>query len=633
MTTPELTRKPASAATRTAQDAVRAELPFADRQNFDEADRGFIGTLEPCVITNDAGEVVWDMEQFAFLDGAAPDTVNPSLWRNGQLSSRHGLFEVVDGLYQVRGLDMSNMSVVVGETGYVVIDPLLSAETARAGMDLVRRHLGDRPVTAVIYSHSHADHFGGVKGVISAEEAAEREVPIIAPEGFMDHAVSENVNAGNVMARRAAFMYGMRLERDPQGIVTTGLGPAISQGSVTLIEPTTHITETGQEMVLDGVRVIFQVTPDAEAPSDMNFFFPDLKALCLADNVVHTMHNLYTLRGAQIRDGVAWSNYLNEVLDLFGARTEVVFVSHQWPVWGQERVTELLVKQRDLYRYIHDETLRLANMGYTIKEIPEQIELPESLGTFWSNRGYYGTLSHNAKAVYQKYLGYFDANPANLDPLEPTEAGRRYVQLAGGMDALLENARRSYDAGDYRWVAELVNHAVFAEPDNAQARALQADALEQLGYQAESAPWRNFYLCGAQELRHGTPPPSVQLVTPDMLGAMTIDMVLAYLAIRLVGPKAAQHPMIVNLAVTDTGETAVLEVSNGVLVTTRDRHRADAGVSVSLSMHTLRMLALGAVKPADVPAEQLQVSGKPELLEDLFDACDLFDPSFPIVTP
>jgi alkyl sulfatase BDS1-like metallo-beta-lactamase superfamily hydrolase len=624
--------RPASEATRNAQRAVHDALPFHDRRQYDEASRGFVASLDPCIVSNAEGGTAWDMEQFHYLAAEAPDTVNPSLWRNAQLSSEHGLFQVADGIYQIRGFDISNMSVVVGETGYVVIDPLVSAEVAKAGMDVVREHLGDRPVTGVIYSHSHVDHFGGVKGVLSAEDAAARNVPIVAPEDFLGHAISENIYAGNAMSRRAAFMYGMRLPRDGQGLVTTGLGPATSLGGVTLLAPTHHIGKTGEELVIDGVRIVFQVTPDAEAPSDMNFYFPEQRALCLADNVVHTMHNLYTLRGAQVRDAIGWSEYLNEILEMFGDEAEVVFLGHQWPVWGNERCVELLRMQRDLYRFIHDETLRLANQGHTLHEIPEIIEVPEALATYWSNRGYYGTLSHNCKAVYQKYLGYFDGNPAHLDPHPPVEAARRYVDALGGVDALLATARASYDAGDYRWVVELVNHAVFAEPDHRGARELQADALEQLGYQAESATWRNFYLVGAMELRQGTPPPGVQPVTPDMLTAMTVEMIISYLAIRIVGPRAAEHPMVLNVTVSDTGDRLALELSNGALVPTHGRHVGDAHAGVTLDRTTLAMLALGAVTPDQV-ADRLQVEGDATRVATLFGLCDGFDRSFPIVTP
>lgn len=622
----------ASASTRSLQDAVLEALPFHDRRQYDEAERGFVATLDPCLIHAEDGTVVWDMERFAFLADEAPDTVNPSLWRSAQLTSKHGLFTVADRVHQVRGFDLSNMSIVEGETGYIVIDPLVTAEAAGAAMDLVRTHLGDKPVTAVIYTHSHVDHFGGVKGVLSPEDAAERSVPVVAPADFTGHAISENVYAGNAMNRRANFMYGMGLPSGPQGVVGSGLGPATSVGTVTLIPPTHSISSTGAEITLDGVRTVFQVTPGAEAPSDMNVFFPGLRALNLADNVVQCMHNLYTPRGAQVRDAIAWSTYIQEVIEMFGADTEVIFAGHQWPVWGQERCLELLRMQRDLYRYLHDEVLRLANQGYTIHEIPEVIELPEALGTFWSNRGYYGTLSHNCKAIYQRYLGYFDGNPANLDPHPPVEAGKRYVALAGGMDALLTTARAAYEEGDYRWVAELVNHAVFADPDHAEARALQADALEQLGYQAESAVWRNFYLTGALELREGTPPTGVKIDAGELIGAMSIDMMISFLAIRIDGPRAAEHPMTVNLTITDTSQELSLELSNGALVPMAG-HDATPDVSAQLDRATFAGLAVGAVTVDQLTDEQIHIEGESSLLATLFGLGVPFDPKFPIVTP
>lgn len=609
------------------------ELDFDDRRHVEDADRGFLGTRADPRITDADGTVVCDLSTFDFLDTEAPDTVNPSLWRVSRLSAKHGLYEVVEGIYQVRGFDVSNMTVVVGETGYIVIDPLVSAETAAAAMELVRKHLGVRPVTAVVYSHSHVDHFGGVKGIISAEDAAARQVPIVAPADFMDHAISENVYAGNVMGRRAAYMFGGLLPRDPQGSVGSGIGTTNSTGTITLLEPTISISKTGEELVLDGVPIVFQVTPDTEAPADMNFYFPQQRALCLSDNVLHSLHNLYTLRGAQIRDGIGWSNYINEVLHLFGDRTDAAFLGHMWPVWGKERIAEWLRMQRDIYRYIHDETLRLANQGLTMDEIAAEIELPDELGRFWSNRGYYGTVSHNARAVYQKYLGFFDGNPAHLDPHPPVEVARRYVDLAGGIDALLEKARVAYDEGDHRWVVELVNHAVFADPTHAEAKELQACALEQLGYRSESAIWRNFYLTGAMELRQASPTPSVQLVTPDMLAALTTDMLLSYLAIRIVGPRAAAYAMVLNLTVADTGERVRLDLSNGVLVPSRDRHADQPDVSLTLPRAQLALLALGAIGPAQLAGTGAVVEGDAALLDVLFGLCDPFDPAFEIVKP
>ncbi len=490
--------KSATAATQAAQARLAASLPADDGEDFVKARRGFIGTVADGKIVDAEGRVFWNMGAFAFQEGDAPcpPTVNPSLWRQARLNAIHGLFEVTPGLYQVRGFDISNISFIEGDTGYIVIDPLISAETAAAALALLRRHRGDKPVTAVIYTHSHVDHYGGVRGVISEADIA-AGMTIIAPEGFLDAAVSENVLAGNAMSRRATYMYGALLPRDATGHVDAGLGKTVSMGSVSLVPPTVSISRTGERLTVDGVEIVFQVTPDTEAPAEMNFFFPKFRALCMAENCSCHLHNLYTPRGAQVRDAKAWSFHIDEAMRMFGPETDVLFASHHWPRWGRGEAETFLTKQRDLYKYIHDQTLRLANHGLNPVEIAEEIALPPTLAAEWYTRDYYGTLNHNAKAVYQRYLGWFDGNPANLHKLPPVEAGKRYVDLAGGPEALLGKARSAFDAGDYRWVAEVVNHLVFADPSNTDARALQADALEQLGYQAESGPWRAFYLTGA----------------------------------------------------------------------------------------------------------------------------------------
>ena len=476
------TPKNATDATRKAHAAMAATLPPPSDQDFIDAKRGFVATVSDANILNEAGHAVWDMGKYSFIkEGApAPDTVNPGLWRQAQLNAIHGLFEVTPGIYQVRGFDISNITFIEGKTGYIVIDPLISAEPAAAALELMRKERGNKPVTAVIYTHSHVDHYGGVRGVLSDEDIA-GGLEIIAPEGFLEAAVSENVLAGNVMGRRATYMYGAMLPPGPRGHVDSGLGKTVSIGKVSLVPPTRSIVETGERLTVDGVDIIFQVTPDTEAPAEMNFFFPDHKALCMAENCSCHLHNIYTPRGAQVRDAKAWSYYINEALDLYASDSDVLFASHHWPRWGSDRAVDFLGKQRDLYKYVHDQTLRLANHGLTPIEIAEEIELPPELAAEWYTRGYYGTLNHNTKAVYQRYLGWFDGNPANLHRHPPVETGKRYVELAGGADALLKKAQAVYAAGDYRWVAEVVNHLVFADPSNAAARELQADALEQMG--------------------------------------------------------------------------------------------------------------------------------------------------------
>lgn len=626
--------KDATAATRTALARASAALPPEDGADFERVRRGFIDTLPDARIESPTRGVAWDLSPFAFeAEEACPDTVHPALWRQARLNLNHGLFKVTDGVYQVRGFDISNVTFVEGETGYVVIDPLTTAEPAAAALALMRKHRGDKPVTAVIYTHSHVDHYGGVMGVLTEADIA-AGARIIAPEGFLLEAVSENVLLGNVMNRRATYMYGALLPRGPRGHVDAGLGKAVSLGQPALVAPTESIERTGTRLSIDGVEAVFQVTPGTEAPAEMNFYFPKLRALCMAENCTCCLHNLYTPRGAQVRDAKAWSFYIDEALALFGAEADVLFASHHWPRWGREDAQAFLTTQRDLYKYVHDQTLRLANHGLTPKEIAEQLALPPTLAAEWHTRGYYGTLNHNAKAVYQRYLGWFDGNPANLHPLPPVDAGRRYVDLAGGADALLAKARAAFEAGDYRWVAEVVNHLVFADPDNEPARALQADALEQLGYQAESGPWRAFYLTGAQELRNRRAPPAAPRQAalaqlPRLPGAFLLDA----LSVRLNGPKAGTTALKLGVAFTDTGERFLVEVENGVM-----RHyegRADpAWPTVALSRPTLVELISGArTVEAAQGGGSLAIDGDAQPLADLLALLDRFDFWFEIIEP
>src|SRR5499433_4180476 len=496
--------KDATAVTHALNRAVLDTLPFADTQDFEDARRGFIGSLPELEITNETGRVVWSLKEYSFLAAEeAPPTVNPSLWRQAQLNMHHGLFRVTDRLYQIRGFDISNMTLIEGERGLIVIDPLISTEVARAGLDLYFSHRPRRHVTAVIYTHSHVDHFGGVRGVVDEAAVQAGEVEIIAPAGFMEEMVSENVLAGTPMIRRAHFQFGPTLPKGPRGQVDAGLGKVTSRGTVTLIPPTRVIEGAFETHRLDGIEIVFQLAPETEAPAEMHMFYPALRALNLAENATHNLHNIYPIRGAQVRDANAWAKYLNEALDRFGRDTDVAFAQHHWPVWGNARVLDFLGKQRDLYKFLHDQTVRLMNHGYRPAEIAERLALPKGLASTWHVRGYYGTMSHNAKAVYQRYLGWYDGNPANLNPLPPVERGRKYVEYMGGADAVIRRARADFERGEYRFVAEAMSHVVFADPTNTQARALGADALEQLGYAAESAIWRNAYLLGARELRQG----------------------------------------------------------------------------------------------------------------------------------
>ena len=622
--------------TRQANQQVRQSLSFGDRQDFDDARRGFIATLSPLLIKNTDGGVVWDLESYAFLglDQECPDTVNPSLWRQGQLNAIHGLFEVAPGFYQVRGLDLSNMTIVEGERGVVIVDPLVSAETAAAALALYRQHRGQRPVSAVIYTHSHVDHFGGVKGVVSPADVKAGQVPILAPAGFMEHAVSENVYAGGAMTRRAIYMYGALLPRGADGQVSAGLGLSPSRGTVTLIPPTHDVTRTGQEETLDGVRIVFQLTPGTEAPAEMNFYFPEHRIICAAENATHNLHNLLTLRGALVRDSHAWSKYLNEAIELFANASDVVFASHHWPRWGQARVVDFFKKQRDLYGYLHDQTLRLLNKGYVGSEIAETFDLPPSLANEWHCRGYYGSISHNVKAIYQRYMGWFDGNPAHLWAHPPEEAAKRYVEFMGGAEAALEKARRSYDQGDYRWVAQVASHLVFADPKNTAARELEAMALEQLAYGAENATWRNVYLTGARELREGVSTAATEPVASDVLTALSMEQLLESLAIRIDGPRAWDKRIVVNLAVTDTGERYAVTLENGALSHVAGKQAADADVAVTFERSAIDALLTGQAKMEDqLRSGHGKVRGEVAKLRELFSLLDRPNPAFDIVTP
>jgi len=622
--------KAATNATKAALSAMAKTLPAANEQDFADAKRGFIATIPNATITNDAGHPVWDMGKYSFIQEGAPspDTVNPSLWRQAQLNVIHGLFEVTPGIYQARGFDLSNITFIEGKTGYIVIDPLISAETAAAALKLMREQRGDKPVTAVIYTHSHVDHYGGVRGVLSDEDIR-NGLEIIAPEGFMDAAVSENVLAGNAMGRRATYMYGAMLPPGPRGHVDAGLGKMVSMGQVSLVPPTRSICETGERLNVDGVNIIFQVTPDTEAPAEMNFFFPDHKALCMAENCSCHLHNIYTPRGAQVRDAKAWSYYINEAMDLYAGDTDVLFASHHWPRWGSDRAVDFLTKQRDLYKYVHDQTLRLANHGRTPLEIAEELELPPKLAAEWYTRGYYGTLSHNTKAVYQRYLGWFDGNPANLHKHPPVEAGQRYVELAGGADALIGKARTAYEAGDYRWVAEIMNHLVFADPANDDARQLQADAFEQLGYQSESGPWRAFYLTGAQELRSPrAPSKSPRPGGTGTLRALPVDQLLDSLSVRFNGPKADDRKISINLCISDTSEIFNLQVENSVLHHFEGKKDAAATETVTITQRALVDLVL-----REKTLEELKPDGAGPAFASLIDLLDVFDFWFEIVMP
>ena len=636
--------KSASPFTVRANEAVQAALPFSDRRSFTDAKRGFIATLDPMTIAHRSGtRDAFDLSQSDFLNAEAPATVNPSLWRQAQLNAQHhGLFEVCDGVYQVRSFDIANMTLIRGDTGWILIDPLTAAESSAAALALANEHLGERPVVAVIHTHSHADHFAGILGVTSPEAVAAGEVQIIAPDHFVQEALSENVLAGNVMNRRATYMYGNLIKPSATGFVGTGLGAALAMGTTGFIVPTDLITTTGERRTIDGVEIVFQMTPGTEAPAEFVFYLPASKALCMSEITSHHLHNVYTPRGAQVRDALAWAAQINESIDLFGSELEVQFASHHWPIWGQAEAVEYLRKQRDLYKYIHDQTIRLANHGYTMDEIAEQVELPDSLGHEFYNRDYYGTLRANTKAVYVKYLGFFDANPATLNPLPRVEAAPRYVAAMGGAEAVLKIASTASDAGEYRWAAELLNHLVFADVGNTDARALLADVYEQLGYQAESGPWRNFYLCGALELRQGLPHGSAQNLAGGIAAQIPMEQLFQALAVRLNGPKAATVKLALNLVFTDlpgaapedTGQRWLLQVDNAVLHAFTHREAVDANATLRCSSQTFKGIIAGSANiMALINSGELELTGDPTAFMQLRDLFDQFERRFPIVTP
>ncbi len=628
-----MTSKDPSATIVQHRAALEERWPFDDTRDFEDADRGFIARLDPGVVRAEDGRVVWDNDSYDFLHGDCPDSVNPSLWRQGQLVSKQGLFEVTEGIYQVRGLDLSNISFIEGDTGVIVIDPLISKETAAAALALYREHRGDKPVVGVIYTHSHIDHFGGVKGVTTQEDVGAGKVPILAPEHFMEHAISENVYAGTAMARRAGYMYGAALERGPRGGVGAGLGQTTSTGTPTLIPPTVDITTTGQVGTIDGVEIEFQMTPGTEAPAEMNFYFPRYRALCMAENATHNLHNLLTLRGALVRDPHVWSQYLTEAIELFTDRSDVAFASHHWPTWERERIVEFLSVQRDLYGYLHDQTLRMLNKGMVGPEIAEAMVMPPALEKAWSTHGYYGSVSHNIKAIYQRYMGWFDGNPAHLWEHPPVEKATRYVEAMGGADVVTDMARAAFDAGDYRWAAELANHVVFADQGHAAAREVLADTYEQLGYGSENGTWRDFYLSGTTELRNGSFGTPTTTAAPDIVANLTPEMLFDAIAVQIDGPKAWDERLSIDVAFTDADDRYRLTLANGVLTHTSAAHDDDADATLSMPRASLPVLAGGALTPEVMASHGIELTGDAAALQRLVAVLDPGDDDFAIVTP
>lgn len=631
---PRTDPKPATTATVNANQAVARSLALDDKQDFDDANRGLIATLADPLVKGANDKIVWDAKRFDFIKGDAPASVNPSLWRQEKLNNAKGLFKVTEGIYQIRGYDLANMTLVEGQTGWIIIDPLLTAEIAKATFSFAMEKLASsKPVVAVIYTHSHADHFGGVRGVVNEADVVSGKVRILAPEGFMDNAIAENVMAGNAMTRRATYQFGVGLDANEKQGIGSGLGKALSSGTVGLIPPTHMISKTGQEMTIDGVRMVFQMAQGSEAPSEMMFYFPDKKALCLSEVLTKHMHNVYTIRGAKVRDALQWSKYANQTIDLY-PDVEVAFASHHWPTWGGERVRQYMANQRDTYRFIHDEAVNLANKGQTMDEIGEATFFPKGLATDSSSRGYYGTLSHNLRAVYNFYLGFYDSNPASLNRLPPVESAKRYVAAMGGEAAALAMGKKAFEAGDYRWAAELVNHIVFANPESQEARNLQADTLEQLGYQAEAGTWRNAYLVGAKELRDGVLKPSTSTQGPDVVRGMSMELLFDFIALRLNHQKADGLNVGINMVFTDLKETWALELSNSVLNNTKGRQLKNPNVTLTLTRPVfLGMLLQGKKLPDLAQAGLVKVEGDAKAFGAVFANIETFDPFFNIVTP
>jgi alkyl sulfatase BDS1-like metallo-beta-lactamase superfamily hydrolase len=629
--------KPAHRITADANTRVLSDLDFTDRVDFDDAQRGFVATLPDAHIEADAGGISWSLKPYGFLVGESPDTVNPSLWRMSQLNAIHGLFKVSERVYQVRGFSLANVTFIEGDTGVIVIDPLQFTEHARAAVELYRRHRGERPVVAVIYTHSHRDHYGGVRGVISQEDVR-KGVEVIAPFGFTEESFSESILAGVAMRRRAMFQFGWSLEPGTMSHVDCGLGKAVGRGGDGFIAPTTLITQPVERRIVDGVMIVFHLTPGTEAPADMNMHYPGLRVLNLAENACHTMHNLCPLRGAKTRDSLAWARYLDQALDTFVPHVDALIMQHHWPVWGQQRIRDYVGGQRDMYRYLHDQTLRLMSHGRTPKEIAAELLMPTALSRQWFARGYYGAVAHNVNAIYAHYMGPYDGNPAHLNELPPAEAGAKYVEYMGGADAILDRAGADFEAGNFRWVVEALNHVVFAQPDNRRARELAADAMEQLGYQSESATWRNSYLLAARELRSSSRAPAPQgvSISPDVVAILPLGNFLDYLGIRVNGPKAQELDARFEWRLTDASgaDSRRITVSNGALNHLPGSHAGTVDAVVDMSREQLSKLSAGRwALLAGIDSGELVVTGNAALFRQFIETLDEFDPMFNVIEP
>ncbi|MFM5950885.1 MAG: alkyl/aryl-sulfatase [Novosphingobium sp.] len=630
---PALEIKDASPATVQAQKAAAATLPAEDGRDAEFAQRGFVATRDEPVIRNSQGKPVWNLAAYDFVSGAPPVTVNPSLWREMINLRHHGLFQVSDGVWQVRGFDVSNMTLIRGETGWIVVDPLTTRETAAAALELANSKLGARPVIAVIYSHSHGDHYGGVRGIVNEADVKAGKVTIIAPDFFMKETASESVMAGAAMGRRATYQFGTSLTPGPRGQMGSGIGPGLASGEITLIPPTDSILKTGDTRTVDGINLEFQIVSGSEAPSELNVYIAPKRVFLSAEMSTCSLHNILTPRGAKVRDSHAWAGYLDEALRLYGGRSDVVISSHCWPRFGQGEVTSMLASQRDNYRYLHDQSVRRMNRGETQSEIAEGLVQPPELAGQWYNRGYYGTYSHNSKAVYQWYLGWYDGNPANLHPWPPQDRAKRYVAAMGGAKKVLAAARKAMASGDYRWSSDLLNQLVFADPANKQARALLADSLEQQGYQAESAIWRNQFLSAARELRNGYSPQPVQSQGADMISAVPTQILLDTVATRYAPDRMALPRLTINFEITDRNESVGLEAGKTVLIARVGIPNAQPDVTLSGPRRLILGLLFANVPLAQLEAAGLKVKGDPDAIKALVAALDPIPAGFNIIEP
>lgn len=623
-----------TAHTITLNQAVSKALPLTEQQDFEDAKRGFIDSDPSLKVLGPDGDLIWNMPEFDFVQGEAPESVNPSLWRQEKLNQIHGLFKVTEGVYQLRGYDLANLSIIEGETGLILVDPLTAEQTAQKALEMINKHFPNKPIKAIIYTHSHMDHFGGSLGLISSEEVQKQGIKVLAPAGFLNEATSENIIAGPAMVRRSMLMYGKNLQRSSRGLVGNGLGKHPAYGTFGILVPTDTISQTGEERVIDGVRFVFQHVPDSEAPAELTFYLPEQKAFCGAELVSKTLHNLYTLRGTKVRDATLWSAYINEAKALF-SDAEVYFGSHHWPTWGQANVQLFLQQQRDTYKYIHDQTVRMFNEGMTAEEIAEVIELPQALQTHFSNRGYYGTVKHNAKAVYQSYLGWYDAIPANLNGLPPEKSAHKYMAMMGGIDQVMLKAKESFAAGEYRWVSELLQHAVFAEPDNTAAKELLAQSYDQLGYQSESGPWRNVYLSAAYELRHGGPEKGVDMAQlRDILLMTPSKFFFDSMAVRLLADDAEGISRSIKVHFTDSDEFHLLRIENAVLHHQKSDAETAADATISVTKATYVDMILGRVGLRQILfSDEVQIEGSTLDLLGFFRMFDKPKGTFNIVTP